>query len=548
MPALKRNRKAGKETLLAFLLIFIVILPILAIAFRLDFSPNESWDHFRTFLLKDVVWDTLHVTLLSVLLATVFGVFSAVSLALFDFPLKRYFKWLLFVPITIPPYVAAYVYAGMLGYTGVVQTTLRRMELPHDPAFFNIMHRGGAVFVFAITLYPYVYGVVRSFLENHSANFIDIARVHGYRPLKIFWKVVLPLIRVPLIGGATLVGMEVLSDYGVVRYFNIQTVSAAIFRSWFASGNTIIAVRLSFYVMVFILLFQGAEELLLGRKKYSLGASQPRPLSPIPLKGWRMHLVMALLVLLLLISFLFPVLQLLHWSYLAMGTVSLPNLSRILFNTVFLAGVASLLIVLLNGYIAHVRRWLNRNAALFLARMTQLGYSIPGAIIAIGTITLFVALDGQLYPLYSAVNPDTRRLVLSTSLVMLVFAYIARYMAVGFNTVNAAFMKVGTKYNEAARIMGTGRTRAMLRVELPLMKNALIAGFILTFIDILKELPLTLLLRPFNYNSLATRVYEYANDERIVEAALPALLLIAISVLFLTILANLSKLTGGPSK
>lgn len=172
-----------------------------------------------------------------------------------------------------------------------------------------------------------------------------------------------------------------------------------------------------------------------------------------------------------------------------------------------------------------------------LGKLTQLGYSMPGAIIAIGTITLFVSLDGLLYPIYRVFDPNTRKLLLSTGVSMLVFAFVVRYMALGFNSVNSAFAKIGVKYNEAARTLGISRTKAMVKVELPMLKNSLIAGFILIFIDILKELPLTLLLRPFNYSTLATRVYEYANDERIHEASVPALIIIILGILAVMLLS-----------
>jgi iron(III) transport system permease protein len=183
-----------------------------------------------------------------------------------------------------------------------------------------------------------------------------------------------------------------------------------------------------------------------------------------------------------------------------------------------------------------------------MSKLTQLGYSMPGAVIAIGTITVFVALDGWLHPLYRFFDPNVIKLFLSSSITMLVFAFIVRYMALGFNSVNSAFAKIGVKYNDAARTLGMGKTKAMLKVELPMLKNSLIAGFILTFIDIIKELPLTLLLRPFNYNTLASRAYEYANDERIHEASVPALIIILLSTLAVLFLTRINARKGGLRK
>ncbi len=542
------RRKVSMHTMLAFLSVIIINLPIIAIINRVDFSPSSNWEHFKQYLLPDAVYNTLILVALTLLLSGAIGVLLATAVTLFDFPLKRLFEWLLYIPMTIPPYIAAYVYAGMLGYTGIIQRLSRDwgISIPHE--WLDIMNIRGAVFIFSITLYPYIYGSLRAFLENHSGNFVDTARVLGYKPIMLFIKVILPLVRIPLIGGLMLIMMEVVSDYGVVKYFNIQTVSSVIFKSWFGMGETGVAVRLSFYVMISIIALQTVEEVIRGRKKYNLGSGRTKPITAIKLKGFKGYAVSALLTIFIAISFLVPVAQLIAWAVLAFERVNLPDLSQIIFGTFFYSTLAALVILILNIWIAHSRRWMSAKSRFIMSKLTQLGYSIPGAIIAIGTITVFVGLDDWLYPLYRYFDPNVKKLLLSTSIIMLVFAFIVRYMAIGFNSVNSAFAKVGAKYNEAARTLGIGRTMAMLKVELPMLKNSLIAGFILTVIDIIKELPLTLLLRPFNYNTLASRVYEYANDERIHEASVPALIIIALSTLAVILLTRINSRKGGFKK
>lgn len=547
---LKSNirRKVSMRTLLAFLSIIIINLPIIAIISRVDFSSNGNWEHFKQYLLPNAVSNTVYLVVFTLMLSGTIGVLLAAVVALFDFPLKHLFEWILYIPITIPPYIAAYVYAGMLSYTGIIQRTARDWGISLNPQWMDIMNLRGAVFVYSITLYPYIYGAVKSFIENHSGNLIDTARVLGYKPVKLFIKVILPLIRIPLIGGLMLVMMEVISDYGVIKYFNIQTVSSTIFTSWFGMGETSVAIRLSFYVMICIIGLQAVEEIMRGRKKYNLGSGRGKPITPIKLKGLRGYAVIIFMSLFIITTFLIPVGQMIAWAMLAFHKVSLPNLSQIVFNTLFYCVLATLLILILNVWITHSRRWMSAKFGFFMSKLTQLGYSMPGAVIAIGTITIFVALDGFLYPLYRYFDPDTKKLLLSTSITMLVFAFVVRYMAIGFNSVNSAFAKVGVKYNDAARTLGIGRTKAMLKIELPMLKNSLIAGSILIFIDVIKELPLTLLLRPFNYNTLASRVYEYANDERIHEASVPALIIIFLSILAVVLLVRINSRKGGVNK
>ncbi len=544
-----RKRKVCILTLLTFLSIIIINLPIISIISNVNFSSNSNWEHFKQYLLLDAVNNTFSLVIFTLLLSGTIGVLLAVIVALYDFPLKSFFQWALFIPITIPPYIAAYVYAGMLSYTGIVQRLGRSWDMPLNYQWLDIMNIRGAVFIYSITLYPYIYGAVKSFLENHSGNLIDTARVLGYKPLKLFIRIILPLIRIPLIGGLMLVMMEVVSDYGVIKYFNIQTVSSTIFKSWFGMGETGVAIRLSFYVMLCIIGLQAIEEIMRGRKKYNLNSGSGKSITPIKLKGFKGYAVIVLIFLIIGLAFIIPVGQMIVWAILAFHKVNLPNLSQILFNTLLYGILATLLILILNIWIAHTRRWMRAKPSFIMSKMTQLGYSMPGAVIAVGTITVFVALDTFLNPFYQYFDPNTKKLLLSTSIAMLVFAFIVRYMAIGFNSVNSAFAKVGVLYNDAARTLGVGRTKAMLTIELPMLKNFLIAGSILTFIDILKELPLTLLLRPFNYNTLASRVYEYANDERIHEASVPALIIIFLSIMAIVLLVKINpKRKGGLMK
>lgn len=536
-----RKRVGVMRNLPAFFIILLLMLPVLFLILRLDFGFNENWIHFKTYLLGDAASNTALLVIGTVLTSGTIGVLLAYGVTVYDFPFRRAIRWLLYLPLTIPPYIAAYVYSGMTSYTGVIQTTLRGWGIILEPGSMSISSIKGAVFIYTITLYPYVYGIVRSFLENHSAGFIETARLHGFKAWRILFKVIFPLVRIPLIGGATLVIMEVTSDYGVVKYFGIRTLSSSIFSLWFGMGDSGVAVRLSFYIMVAIIVFLALEDLFRGGRRYGVSGMQPRRIEPVLLKGFKGKALSTMMISFLLISFIVPVLQMIYWATMAYEKVRLDNLSVIAFDSLFYSLLAAAIIILISVALCHLQRWLNPNFKKVVGKLTQTGYAVPGAIIAIGTIMAFVSIDSTLYPLYKWIDPSTKKLVLSTSTIMLLFAFVIRYMSIGYNTVNSGFSKIGTGFNDAARIMGKTPRRALLQVEIPMMLNSLASGFLLVFIDIMKELPLTLLLRPFNFNTLASRAYEYANDERILESSIPSLLIIGICMVSIAVFVAINR-------
>jgi iron(III) transport system permease protein len=533
--------KASTRPVLAFLAAGLISLPLLAIVWRTDWGASEAWDHYREFLLADAIGKTLQLVLLTGLIAGAIGVALAIIMVFFDFPGRKVLSWLLYIPLALPPYLAAYVYSGLLGYTGFVQRALRALEIPVQPVSLNIMTLPGAALIYSLTLFPYVYGPVSAFLSRHSASLVESARVLGLGPGAIVWRVILPLIRLPLTGGLMLLMMEVISDYGVVQYFNLSTVSSLIFRSWFGMGETTVASRLSLGLMVSVLFILVLESALRGRRKFHTGSGKNRPVEPVKLPVFWQGIVIGLIGIILVLAIVGPVIQLIHWAILSWPRLQSLQLGIMVRNSVGISLLAGLIIILLSLFLAHTQRFLHGTAHQVLGKLVQLGYSMPGAIIAIGVISLFVTLDQSLQPLYQRILAEPRSLVLSTSLVMLIFAMVVRYLAVGFNPIQSGFAKIGSKFSEAAQTLGRSKFQALLQIELPLIRSSLLSGLILAYIDISKELPLTLLLRPFNFNTLASKAYEYANDERIHQAAIPALVLISINLAGLWLLIRLQK-------
>ncbi|MCP1312419.1 ABC transporter permease [Paenibacillus tyrfis] len=519
-----------------------ILLPVLTILISLFHSPNENWVHIKQFMLRDYVFQSVWLVLCSSFFTLFIGVLLAWLIAVYDFPLKRFYRWALVLPLAVPPYIAAYTYSTMTSYTGFIQTTLRgAFGWTPDPKWFGVMSMRGAVFVFALFLFPYVYMIARSFLERQSSSYIENARLLGRSPAAIFFRIVLPIARPAIVGGGILVVFEVLSDYGVASYFGIQTISVAIFQTWFGMYDVDSAIRLAAWLMAGVIGLFVFERLLRGRRRYAATTSKSRPLSVIKLLGMRAAIACMFCGFIFCCSFLIPFLQLVVWATWSYRDVLTPAFYELTGNTVQIALLATAIIMVMSVITANVCRLQVNTFTYVLPRLVTAGYSVPGAIIAIGVLALFIGLDHLLAPLYARMSLGEAPLVLSMSVVMLVAAYVVRFMATGYNAAESGYEKIGTKYTDASRLLGLGMTRTFLRVELPLIKGALLSGLILTFVEIVKELPLALLLRPFNYETLATKTYQYASDERIYEAAVPSLFIIGVSMISVLIFHHLGK-------
>lgn len=523
----------------------LIILPNVDLFGNLFVQPNENWYHIKTYLLKDYITNTLVIIGFTGVFTVLIGSGMAWLISAYDFPGRRIFNWALILPLTIPPYIGAYTYNGILNYTGVVQRGLRNvLEVQVNPKWLDIMNIRGAIFIFTVFLLPYVYTVTRAFLTNQSASLIENARLLGKNSLEIFVQVVLPISRGAILGGMTLVIFEVLNDYGVVSYFGVQTFSTAIFKAWFSMGDIDTAVKLSGVLMTIVISVLLLERGLRGRKKYSYTTSKVRPIVRTRLRGMKGFGAFFVSFIFLSLGFIIPVLQLLVWSTLTYKKVLNIAFLKLLGNSVVVALVAALIILAVAVIIANFSRLQENWIGKLFSKVTLLGYSIPGAVISIGVILFFVDFDRKLEWFYKALNPNSITLVLSSSVVMLIFAYSVRFLAVGYQSIEAGFEKVGKKFFEASRMLGNGVTKTFFRVDLPMIKPAVISAFALTFVDIVKELPLTLILRPYNFNTLATKTYEYATDEMIHEAAIPALLIILVSIASVYLLNKLGEKEG----
>ena len=522
-----KKRRPNIWGILSTVVILLILLPNLDIVLHLFQKPNETWHHIKEYLLVDYVSHSTFIVVVTGILTMFIGTTLAWLISAYDFPMRKFFRWALILPLAVPPYIAAYTYAGMLSYTGAVQVFLRNtMGIDVEQKYFNIMSIRGSIFIFTIFLFPYVYMVVRSFLEKQSSALIENARLLGSNDWETFFRVIIPICRGVIVGGVTLVALEVLSDYGVVSYFGVTTFSTAIFKSWISFQDIDSAIRLAAILMVVIFTIISGEKYLRGRRKYSFTNTKIKPIKRKTLTRAKGMVAFLYCLILMLLGFFIPVMQMIFWAFKSYKNIYYSDFLRMVFNSIWLAVLTSFLIVVISVIVANYARIKENMLTKLYTKVVLIGYSIPGAVIAITMILFFVDIDGRLFS----------RPILSTSILMLIFAYIIRFLAIGFQNVEGGFEKIGRKFSEASRTLGFSVTKTFFKVDLPMIRPALLGAFALAFVDIIKELPLVLVLRPFNFNTLSTKVFEYANDEMIPESSIPSLVIITISFLAIFIL------------
>ncbi|MDV6378062.1 iron ABC transporter permease [Sporosarcina sp. GW1-11] len=527
------RRRANSWFILTMLGALIIVMPVAYVILSFFQPTSENWQHIKEFLLADYIKGSLILVGSVGFLSTVIGLTLAWIVAAYEFPFRKQFKWLLILPLAIPPYIAAYTYSTMTGYTGVIQSYFRNhLDFQFTPGTIEIMSMRGAIFVLTLFLYPYVYMLTLHYFEKQSAAYIESAKTLGLNGFQMFFRLVLPIARPAIIAGAMLIIFEVLSDYGVASFFGVRTISTAIFQTWFGMYDINAAMRLAAWLLIIILGVFMLERFLRKRRKYDTNVTQSRPLARKKLRGiFAFGATLACLAI-FFAAFLIPFIQLIVWTVKTYEKVWRGDFLSLMTNSIVAAFIGALIISFFAVLTARTINLYPSMSSNLLARVMTSGYAVPGAVVAIGVLALFITLDEKLAFLYpKLLGVESGTLVLSLSIAMLITGYVIRFMAQGFNAVESGYTKIPPSYREASFLLGRGLTYTFWKIEFPLLRGSILIGFALAFLEIMKELPLTLLLRPFNFDTLSTRTYQYAIDERIYEAAPSSLLLICLSIL-----------------
>lgn len=521
----------------AVVILLLVLTPIFTIVVKLFDKPGEHWSHIASTLLPSYFANSFLLLLGVGVFTFLIGVSMAWLVSVYEFPGRKYFEWLLILPLAFPSYMMAYSYVGILEYTGPVQAFLRNnFDLHFKGAIVDIMNMPGAIFILSISLFPYVYVICRASFTRQSSAMQEAAFILGSNRMRMFTKIALPMARPAVAGGIALVGMEVLNDYGTVKYFGVDTFTSGIFRAWFSFGDINTAIYLSAILTVIVLALIWMENFQRGSRNWNAGSGSTRPALRIrPKRNSTRRLYTVLCLTVLLISFIFPLLQLFYWVSLTWRKVVDSEFAILIFRSFSLAIGSAVAIAVISIFLLYAIRLSPLKWTKHIARTASLGYAIPGAVIAVGVMIPMMGLDRKINWMLS----NNMGMILSGTLFILVVAYIVRFMAVGYNSIDAGFQKTGASVNEVARSLGASPLRTLWKIDLPLIRNSIAGAVLLAFVDILKELPLTLILRPFNFHTLATKAFDMATNEMIAESANASLVVVLTGVIPIIVLNNM---------
>jgi iron(III) transport system permease protein len=516
-------------------------LPVASVGLNLFAGgTSETWSHLAQTVLPEYIANSLWLCLGVGCGVGLVGVATAWLTAMHEFPGKRFFEWALVLPLAMPAYVMAYVYTDLLQFVGPLQTALREtFGWAHGDYWFpDIRTLPGAMLMFVCVLYPYVYLLARAAFIERAGGMLEAARTLGMGPWRAFFAVSLPLARPAIVAGTALALMETLADYGTVAYFAVNTFTTGIYRAWFSLGDRVAAAQLAAMLLGFVLFLLMAERVSRGRARYHNTTGRNRPMAGARLRGAKALAATLSCAVPLLLGFVLPAFLLLRMA-LTEGDAQFGErflmLSR---NSFLLAGVTAAIGVLVALFLAYSARLSRGWLAAGLNRLVGLGYAVPGAVIAVGVLIPVTRLDNWLagqWEHWFGINPG---LLLTGGIAALIYAYLVRFLAVALHTVESSLAKITPSMDDAARSLGLDQGRILRRVHAPMLRASLLTAGLLVFVDVMKELPATLVMRPFNFDTLATQAYTLASDERLAEASTASLAIVAVGLLPLIALSR----------
>jgi len=531
-----RFPRFSRLSVFATLLALAFAMPILVIVASLFQADGGAWAHIRSTTLPALIGDSLLLTVTVALGVGIIGTLTAWITARFDFVARRQLEWLLVLPLAMPAYVMAYAYTDLLQYAGPVQTTLRdffEWQSNSDYWFFEIRSLGGAATILSFALYPYVYLLARVAFLEQSASLLEVGRTFGYGRAQLFWRVTLPLARPAIVAGIALAMMETLADYGTVSYFGVNTFTTGIFSAWFAQGDRIAAAKLASMLLMFVAIVLTIENWARRRQKFT--ETRGKQAARLQLNGRHAWLAMLICTIPVIGGFFLPLVLTCKLAFQDIDALiaftRVGDFATLAWNSFSLASVTALFAVMVSLLLAYAKRGDSAWPIRLANRAVGLGYAVPGTVIAVGVLIPVTLLDHKLADALSALTGRDTGLILTGGVLVLIYAYLIRFMAISLQTIDAGFSKITHSMDDAARSLGLNNRHVVTRVHAPLLKTSLITAGLMVFVDVMKELPATLVMRPFNFDTLAVRTYIFAKDERLAEAAVAALAIVLVGLI-----------------
>ena len=534
-PAIRTIRRFALNgwTLIVMAIALIIATPILFVFSSIFTDSGAIWKHLASTVLKDYIVNSFLLMLLVGMGVCVIGVGTAWLVTMCRFKGSRWLEWGLLLPLAAPAYLLAYAYTNMLDYFGPVQSGLRSIfgwTSIQEYWFPNIRSLWGAALMLLLVLYPYVYLLARVAFLEQSVCTIEASRCLGCNPWRSFFKIALPLARPSIVAGLALALMETLNDLGTVEYFGINTFTTGIYRTWLGMGERAAAAQLAAFLMLFILILIVLERRSRNAAQYYEPSSSIKRLTPFELKSWRAVLALIACLLPITLGFMIPAGYLLQLTLENLDSMLDGDFVDLAQHSFILAGITAIAAMSISLFMAYGKRlepnWLMKTAV----RIAAMGYAIPGSVIAVGVLIPVAELDNIIDRWMQATFNISTGLLLSGTIVSLIFAYLVRFLAVAFGSVESSLSKISPSLDDASRSLGYGSTSTLWKIHTPLMAGGLLTSAMLVFVDVMKELPATLVIRPFNFDTLGIRVYQYASDERLAEAAAPALAIVLVGI------------------
>jgi len=526
----------------------LVLAPVGTLLYLAGEGSGDLWPHLAAYVLPVAIRDTMLLLLGVGVLVILVGVGAAWLVTAYDFPLRRVFDWALLLPLAVPTYIVAYAYLDLLHPVGPVQAMLRSALGIADPSGLrlpDIRSMGGAIFLFGFVLYPYVYLATRAMFLLQAAGLFDAARTLGSSRTGIFFRIATPLARPAIAVGTSLALMEALNDVGASEFLGVRTLTVSIYSTWINRSNLPGAAQIALVMLLLVVVLVVVERLARRRQRYAAATARSVPPARLRLTGARAALAMALGAIPVLLGFVFPGSYLVSEAFkrIAFAGIS-PQIVSETWNTVLVAAIATIVAVILGLVVAYSGRLLTALPGAILMRTASLGYALPGTVLAIGLLAPLAGIDNLLFDVSERLFGIGTGLILSGSGIALVYAYVARFLAITVGGIESGFDRIAPSLDQAARTLGHTAGSTLRRVHLPLIRPAIGAAALLVFVDCMKELPATLLLRPLNFETLATHLYGEAARGTYEDGAVAALAIVIAGLLPVGMLARLSRRAG----
>lgn len=531
-----RNRGAFGTRLvggIAYTVAAACLLPMVAVVFAAVTGGTDTISHLLETVLPRYAVTTLVLVVMVALGTFGIGVGAAWLVTMTRFPGVRMLEIALVLPLAFPAYVLAYAYTFVLDHPGIVQSTLRQVTGwgPRDYWFPEIRSTEGAAAMLILVLYPYVYLLARAAFLQQSATAFQAARALGNNPWLAFRRVSLPMARPAIAGGVLLAVMETIADFGTVSYFGVQTFATGIYTSWFAMADRAAAAQLALCLLAFALVLAVTERTQRGKAKYYQTGKSSKAQAAVPLKGWQALAAFVLCAIPVLLGFLLPVIILVEMGIDSEQNLLTPRYLGFIRNSLILAGTAAVITVVAAVCIGFFKRLRPGKRAAAAGYMARLGYAVPGGVIAVGLLVPFAAFDNALDAWMRQTFDVSTGLLVTGSIWLLVIAYMVRFLAAALGAYEGGQSTVHANMDAAARSLGQTPLGTLRRVHLPILTPSLLTALLIVFVDVMKELPATLIMRPFNFDTLAVQAYRLASDERLEGAAVPSLVILAVGLL-----------------